>query len=109
MRKLFTGVVDNIDFNPKLFTVGVVDNIDFNPNSISDSNSFHSTDISLNQHREVESDGQEQSVLLFDSKQECLGIPHLPETQRNFLPAVAPPKEHLMVPGSHGPRKPEIA
>ncbi|GFO24213.1 hypothetical protein PoB_005071800 [Plakobranchus ocellatus] len=59
--------------------------------------------LAFNCRRKVEGDGQEQSVPLFDSTQECQDIPHLPEKYRTFLPALASSKEHLMIPECHGP------
>ncbi|GFO01355.1 hypothetical protein PoB_002786000 [Plakobranchus ocellatus] len=96
-------VVPTTSMMRKLFTVGVMDNIDHNPSSTTVSDSFHGTDIYLIQHREMAGDGQKQSASLFNSKQECLGIPHLLEKFGTFLPRIAPPKEHLMIPESRGP------
>lgn len=78
-----------------LFTTAAVDNIDHNPSSTTASGSFHGTGISLFQHPNEHSNGQDRREhrVLMNSIPSTKKVPELPQSYTNVCPLELPWKD----------------
>ena len=99
------GVVCPPHLRQGLFITAAIDNIDHNPSSVTATDSFHGTGISLFEHPSLDNEGH-------DCRQSCIidGSPtnkrllELPESYTNVLPLV-PPKKDTPIPKADYPFK----
>lgn len=86
-RYLDEGVVCPPLMRKGIFTTAVVDNIDHNPSATTAMSSFHGTSISLFQHPNEDSVGEDRAFILLGDKPKSKTISPLPESYTNVQPA----------------------
>ena len=86
-RYIDEGVVCPPAMREGIFTTSAVDNIDHNPSSTTSMSSFHGTGISLFQHPNEDTRGEERNLVLLGEKTKSKKISPLPETYTNVRPA----------------------
>jgi len=76
------GVACPLNMKKRVFTTAAVDNIDHNPSSVTDKGSFHGTGISLFQHFDEDSIGEDRSHLSWKEREKTprFQVRKLPDT-----------------------------
>src|SRR6218665_385514 len=75
-----------LNFKGNLFTTAAVDNIDHNPSSTSAQGSFHGTGISLQQHPDVDTPGNDRNIAFLKDVTQTKSYSNLPVAYTSVSP-----------------------